>query len=54
MICPSCAAQVPTVVWKLVAAFVAAPLAIAAVVGLVLARALPARPAGERDDGDPR
>lgn len=40
MMCPTCAASVPPAVWKLVGAFVAAPLAIALVVLLVVRRAL--------------
>jgi hypothetical protein len=40
MICPSCAVAVPPVVWKLVGGFVAAPLVVAAVVALVVRRAL--------------
>ena len=39
MICPSCAAQVSPAIWKLVAAFVTAPLAIGAVVAAVVWRA---------------
>jgi hypothetical protein len=40
MICPSCASQVPPSIWKLVAAFVAAPFAIVAVVALVVVAAV--------------
>ena len=39
MICPSCAAAVSPAIWKLVAAFVTAPLAIGAVVAAVVWRA---------------
>ncbi len=39
MLCPNCAAQLPPVIWKVVAAFVAAPFAIATVV-IVALRAL--------------
>ncbi len=39
MICPSCASQVSPAIWKLVAAFVTAPVAILAVVGVVVWRA---------------
>ncbi len=39
MICPTCAAQVSPAIWKLVAAFVTAPLAIGAVVGALVWRA---------------
>lgn len=39
LLCPNCAAQLPPVIWKVVAAFVAAPFAIAAVV-IVALRAL--------------
>ena len=39
MICPSCATVVAPSVWKLVAAFVTAPLAIGAVVGTLVWRA---------------
>jgi hypothetical protein len=40
MMCPNCAAQVPTVVWKLVAGLIAAPFAIVAVVMVAIGRAL--------------
>ena len=46
MLCPTCAAQVPPVVWKLVAAFVTAPLAVFLVVLLVVRRALRSGGAG--------
>ena len=39
MLCPNCAAQLSPGVWKIVAAFVAAPFAIVAV-GIVALRAL--------------
>ncbi|HEX8952295.1 MAG TPA: hypothetical protein VF997_07895 [Polyangia bacterium] len=39
MICPSCAAQVSPAIWKLVAAFVTAPIAIAAAVAAIVWRA---------------
>jgi hypothetical protein len=39
VICPTCAAQVTPAIWKLVAAFVTAPLAIGAVVAAVVWRA---------------
>jgi hypothetical protein len=39
MLCPNCAAQVPPLVWKLVAAFVTTPLLVAAVVLAVVVRA---------------
>ena len=35
MLCPNCAAQLPLVIWKVVAAFVAAPFAVVA--GVVVA-----------------
>jgi hypothetical protein len=38
MICPSCAAQVSPTIWRLVAAFVTAPLAIGALVAAVVWR----------------
>ena len=44
MICPTCAAQVTPAVWKLVAAFVTAPMAIGAVVAAVVWRAQRAAP----------
>jgi hypothetical protein len=40
MLCPNCAASVPPAVWKLVGAFVAAPLVVALVVLLIVRRAL--------------
>ena len=51
MICPNCAAAVPPAVWKLVGAFVAAPLAVAAVVVWIVLRAL-ARPSARRSLDD--
>jgi hypothetical protein len=39
VICPTCAAQVSPALWKLVAAFVTAPLGVLGVVGLVVWRA---------------
>jgi hypothetical protein len=39
VICPTCAAQVSPVIWKLVAAFVTAPVAIGAVVAAIVWRA---------------
>ena len=39
MICPSCAASVAPAIWKLVAAFVTAPIAIGGVVAAVVWRA---------------
>jgi hypothetical protein len=39
MLCPTCATQLPPVIWKLVAAFVTAPLAIGAIVVAVVWRA---------------
>ena len=39
MICPMCAAQVSPAIWKLVAAFVTAPVAIGAVVATIVWRA---------------
>jgi hypothetical protein len=36
MLCPSCAAQLPSVTWKVVAAFIAAPLVVAAVVAVLV------------------
>ena len=39
MICPSCAAAVSPAIWKLVAAFVTAPVAIGAVVAAIVWRA---------------
>lgn len=45
MICPTCAAQVVTpAVWKLVAAFVTAPLGIGAFVAVIVWRAHRAAP----------
>ncbi|HWE29973.1 MAG TPA: hypothetical protein VHB97_18305 [Polyangia bacterium] len=38
MICPTCAAQVSPAIWKLVAAFVTAPLAIGGVVAAIVWR----------------
>jgi hypothetical protein len=40
MLCPSCAAQTPPVVWSLIAGFVALPLVIVAVVALSVAGAV--------------
>jgi hypothetical protein len=39
VICPTCAAQVSPVLWKLVAAFVTAPIAIVALVATLVWRA---------------
>jgi hypothetical protein len=39
VICPSCAAEVAPAIWKLVAAFVTAPIAIGAVVAAIVWRA---------------
>lgn len=39
MICPTCATLVPPSIWKLVAAFVTAPLGIGAVVAALVWRA---------------
>jgi hypothetical protein len=39
VICPTCASQVAPAIWKLVAAFVTAPLAVGAVVAAVVWRA---------------
>lgn len=39
MICPSCAAEVSPAIWRLVAAFVTAPIAIGAVVAAIVWRA---------------
>jgi hypothetical protein len=39
VICPTCASQVTPAIWKLVAAFVTAPLAVAAIVAAVVWRA---------------
>jgi hypothetical protein len=38
MICPACATVVPPVVWRLIAAFLAAPFAIVAVVVVAIRR----------------
>jgi len=38
VICPTCAAQVSPAIWKLVAAFVTAPIAIGAVIAAVVWR----------------
>lgn len=40
MMCPSCAAQVPPVIWRLVAGFVVAPFAIVAVVAALVVGAI--------------
>jgi hypothetical protein len=53
MICPSCAAQLPPVVWKLVLALVAAPLAIVASVALVIRHAAKAELAATASDRAP-
>ena len=39
MICPTCASQITPAIWKLVAAFVTAPVAIGAVVAAIVWRA---------------
>jgi hypothetical protein len=39
MICPMCASQVTPDIWKLVAAFVTAPLAVGAIVAAIVWRA---------------
>ena len=39
MICPTCASQITPAIWKLVAAFVTAPLALGAVVAVIVWRA---------------
>lgn len=39
MICPSCATQLSPVIWRLVAAFVTAPLAVGGVVVAIVWRA---------------
>jgi hypothetical protein len=51
--CPTCAAQLPTVVWKVVAAFLAAPFAIAAVVFACVRRAERAELAPSSDEAPP-